>query len=160
MKKFKFTWMEAGVLTGLLLFCGVVFAATWGQQFITATTLTNATLNASGSVYVGDADKSTFYIVNTPINGTVQLNVSVQGSYDNSTWHTMTFYEPTTGANLYNGTVYSMPIASKTLGANASGYLFWMEPLAVLPYAKVTIASNASATQTTNVSVSVFKLMK
>ena len=134
----------------LALSFGIAFSGPIGQTVISATTLTNVTTGVNGTVYIGDADKKAFFVTNT-LNGTgLQFNVSMQGSYDNTSWATVSFNDYT------NGSYYVTPLTLKILTANST-YVFWPDTGTALPYTKVIIQSNATALNWINITCSVFK---
>lgn len=144
----KITVLEIALIA--LLATGIAFAASgMAVTVFSNTTLNNATVNKTGYAYIGDASREQFFVSNV-INGTISLNLTMQGSLDNVTWENITFQDYT------NGSASLAPNAYKNMTTNAT-YAFWPDPGTVLPYVKVIISSNSTGVNTAIVNCSVFK---
>lgn len=119
-----------------LLFCQPVFAARTSVESIVATTTLDADpTSASGSKYIGNAEKVGVFVTydETQVGG-ISAAVTAQISWDGVTWLSASFYDFAGGSTLQT---------SETLSADGN-YYFWLDDAIVAPYLKVIITATGS----------------
>lgn len=118
----------------LLLCASPVFAArTVTETLISSTTLDNDPTSVSGSKLVKSADKIGVFVTydETEVGLSVSLSVTVDISWDGSTWLDASFYDYAGGSTLQT---------SESLTADGNYYL-WFNRDVVAPYVRVVLAA-------------------
>lgn len=124
------------LLLAFLLFCVPAFAArTSVSTIVGSTTLDADPTSASGSKAVGSADKIAFFVSydETEVGG-ISVSVTVDVSWDNSTWLDASFYDYAGGSTIQT---------SESLTADAD-YYFWFNPDIAAPYVRLVITATGS----------------
>ena len=118
-------------------------------EAIASTTLdADPTAANSGAITTLNADKVAFFVTvdETEVGNSISVAVTLQVSFDNSTWLSASFYDYAGGATLQT---------SETISADGSYYL-WLNKDIVAPYVKLILtATNTDADDTAVVSASV-----
>lgn len=120
----------------MLLMTSPAFAArTAVNTLIASTTLDADPTSASGSKQVTNADKIAFFVTydETEVGG-ISASVTVDVSWDGTTWLDASFYDYAGGATLQT---------SESLTADGN-YYFWFNNDLAVPYVRVVIAATGS----------------
>lgn len=140
MKKLFSTMLT--VIMALCLTVGLAFAAPVNKAIIASTTLDNDPTSVTSSVInAQEYKKIAFFIYadETDSGNDTSAAVTLQVSYDNSTWIATSFYDAAGGAT---------PQTSETLCTGAStdqNYNFWMIENQVAPYVRVVVTITGGA---------------
>ncbi|MFA5388863.1 MAG: hypothetical protein WC312_03815 [Candidatus Omnitrophota bacterium] len=108
------------------------------NTLIATTTFNAVTTSATGATYIGDCKKVAFFVNydETEVGASISAAVTVQVSWDNSTWLSASFFDYAGGTTLQ---------ASETISSDGN-YYFWFNPDLTVPYVKVTLtATNTDA---------------
>ena len=139
------------ILAVLLCFNQSLFASRASvNTIISSTTLDADPTSASGTYTVKSADKIAFWVAydETEVGG-ISVAVTVDVSYDGTTWLDASFYDYAGGATLQT---------SETLSSD-SNYYFWFNSDLVIPYVRVVItATGSDADDTAIVSAKIITL--
>lgn len=137
------------VLALLFMFQGHSLAD-GGGVLIDAVLLDNSpTSVTSDSIRVATANKVSFLVVydETQVGNSVSAAVTVNGSWDNVTFYSLSFYDIAGGATLQS---------TETISADG-GYFFWLNSAQPVPYIRVIITgTNTDADDTALVSVNYY----
>jgi len=133
-----------------LLFClllvGQAVASQATKTLVDGIVLSDVVTSATGTDYLGDADKAAFFVTydETDANAALSLAITCQISWDNSTWLSASFYD-------YAGTETLQ--TSETLTGDIN-YYFWFNQNLTVPYVKVILTPTGhDSTHTALVSV-------
>lgn len=114
-------------------------ATTQIKTLMAATTFNNTVTAAnSDALECGMCDAVTFLVTydETQVGATLSAAITLQMSFDNSTWHSASFYDYAGGATLQT---------SETISADGS-YVFWTNKDLCAPYYRVVVtATNTDA---------------
>ena len=110
-------------------------ARTVVSTIITSTTLDADPTSASGTAKVPSADKVAFFVTydETEVGG-ISVDVTVDVSWDNTTWLDAPFHDTAGGATMQT---------SETLSADSNFYL-WLPYGLTAPYVRIVIAATGS----------------
>jgi hypothetical protein len=121
-------------LIGFLI-AGPAFARTVSETLISSTTLDADPTSASGSMRLRNVDQVAFFVTydETQVGG-ISAAVTVDISWDGTTWLDASFYDFAGGATLQT---------SESLTADGN-YYFWLGSENIAPYVRVVIAATGS----------------
>lgn len=115
----------------LLLLTTPCHAALTGT-LINAVQLDDSPTSTTGVMETSDAEKMAFFLTydETEVGNSISAAVTVDVSYDNSTWIDANFYDVAGGATAQT---------SETISADGN-YYFWLSPDITAPYVRVAVA--------------------
>jgi hypothetical protein len=126
------------VLMFLLLLAMPLYASQVRETLIATTTLDADPTTTNGATYIGDCDKVAFFVTydETEVGASVSVAVTMQISYDGTTYQSASFYDYAGGATLQT---------SETISGDGS-YYCWFNPDLTVPYVKLILtATNTDA---------------
>lgn len=148
MKKLMNHFLVLAFALGVFLIPRPALAGHTSSTLFDSTTLNAVTTSVSGSAYMGDSHRETFFVHYTRVGTAPSITITLNVSYDNSTWIQASFFDVTGGG--------SLELKSKTI-TTASDYYFWLNSAIAAPYVQVSIAGNSTdATNTASVNCKMF----
>jgi len=126
-----------------VLLIGLMLATTASANQVRSTLIASTILDAdptavNGTSNIGDAEKVAFFVTydETEVGNSISLAVTMQISYDGTTWLSASFYDYAGGATLQT---------SETISADGS-YYCWFNPDMAIPQVKLILtATNTDA---------------
>jgi len=122
-------------LLGTMLATSVCFAAQEVRTIIDTTILSSTVTAARGTAYIGDSEKTAFYVFydETQVDKILSAVVTIDTSVDNTNWTTASFRD-------YNGSSVSETLqTAETIGVDGT-YFCWFDEDLTLPYVRMNIA--------------------
>lgn len=138
-----------GLFLALLLITSPAFAARSSvSTIISSTLLDNSPTSVSGTFKTLSSDKLAFFVTydETEVGNSISLNVTVDISWDGTTWLDASFYDYAGGTTLQT---------SETISGDGN-YYFWFNRDLPAPYVRVVLAAtNTDADDTALVSAKI-----
>jgi hypothetical protein len=115
-----------------------LYASQVRETLIAETILNADPTSANGATYIGDCQKVAFFVTNdeTEVGNSISAAVTMQISYDGTTYQSASFYDYAGGSTLQT---------SETISGDGS-YYCWFNPDLTVPYVKLILtATNTDA---------------
>ena len=120
----------------LLMVASMANASQVRKTLIAETTLNADPVAVEDSINIGDAERVSFFVTydETEVGGGVSVAVTMQISYDGTTWLAASFYDYAGGATLQT---------SETISADGS-YYCWFNPDMAIPQVKLILTATGT----------------
>ena len=124
------------VLSILLMVASMASASQVRETLIASTTPDADPTSVTGSVNIGEAERVAFFVTydETEVGGGLSVAITMDVSYDGTTWLDASFYDYAGGATLQT---------SETISADGS-YYCWFNPDMAIPQVRMVITATGS----------------